>query len=65
MPTADGWTFAQAYRRQPGPHAPIVVMTAAAEAVRHAAEVGAAAFLAKPFELFELLKVVEGLPLGA
>jgi len=34
MPGMDGWTFAETYRAQPGPHAPIVVMTAA----RNAAE---------------------------
>jgi CheY-like chemotaxis protein len=29
MPVMDGWAFAAAYRGLPGPHAPIVVMTAA------------------------------------
>src|SRR5919199_497806 len=29
MPGMDGWAFAVAYRQRPGPHAPIVVITAA------------------------------------
>jgi two-component system chemotaxis response regulator CheY len=58
MPIMDGWAFASAYRRQPEPHAPIVVMTAAADAARRAADVGAEAYLAKPFDLADLLNVV-------
>jgi CheY-like chemotaxis protein len=32
MPVMDGWTFARTYRQQAGPHAPIVVITAATDA---------------------------------
>src|SRR6185436_4929569 len=28
MPGVDGWTFAETYRAGPGPHAPILVLTA-------------------------------------
>jgi CheY-like chemotaxis protein len=58
MPIMDGWAFARAYRDQPGPHAPIVVMTAAADAARRAADIGANGYLAKPFDLEDLLTVV-------
>ena len=37
----DGWQFAQAYHEQPGPHAPIIVVTAAREASERAAQIGA------------------------
>jgi CheY-like chemotaxis protein len=54
----DGWAFIRAYRSQPGPHAPIVVQTAAPDAERTAREVAADAFLGKPFNLVDLLAVV-------
>lgn len=59
MPRMDGWTFARAYRATPGPHAPIIVCTAATDAQQRAAEIQAAGFLAKPFGLDELLATVE------
>ncbi|HEX6818046.1 MAG TPA: response regulator [Ktedonobacterales bacterium] len=58
MPVMDGWTFAASYRQQPPPHAPIVVMTAARDTRARAAEIGADEFLAKPFNLDDLLTVV-------
>jgi two-component system chemotaxis response regulator CheY len=58
MPIMDGWGFMRAYRQQPEPHAPIVVMTAAADAPRRAADVDARAYLSKPFELDEMLDLV-------
>lgn len=58
MPVMDGWEFARAYRRAPGPHAPIVVCTAATDAAQRASDIGAAAYLAKPFTLDELVEVV-------
>jgi CheY-like chemotaxis protein len=59
MPIMDGWAFAEAYRRTSGPHAPIVVVTAAHDAADRAAEIDADAVLAKPFDLDELVAVVE------
>ena len=58
MPVMDGWAFAQAYRKQPGPHAPIVVLTAAQDAASRAAQIQADDYLGKPFELDDLLNIV-------
>jgi two-component system, chemotaxis family, chemotaxis protein CheY len=58
MPVMDGWAFADAYRRRPGPHAPIVIVTAAQDAAARAAQIKADGYLGKPFELEDLLSVV-------
>lgn len=59
MPVMDGWAFARAYREQGGRRAPVVVMTAARDAHAWAAEIGADGALPKPFDLTELVEVVE------
>jgi DNA-binding response OmpR family regulator len=56
----DGWGFARAVRDR-GVRLPIVVMTAAQDARRWAEEIGAQGYLAKPFEMPDLLAVVERL----
>jgi two-component system, chemotaxis family, chemotaxis protein CheY len=61
MPVMDGWGFARAYRTQPGPHAPILVMTAARDAAQRAHEIQADAYLAKPFDLDDLMSLVDRL----
>jgi CheY-like chemotaxis protein len=58
MPVMNGWEFARAYRGLPGPHVPIVVLTAARDAGQRAAEICAEAFLGKPFDLNDLLGIV-------
>jgi len=58
MPGLDGPGFLAAYRAGPGPHAPVVVMTATTEAARRATALGAAGWLGKPFDLAELRAVV-------
>src|SRR5579864_1303219 len=58
MPIMDGWTFARRYRGKAGPHAPIVVITAATDAGVRAAEIQADGYLGKPFDLDELLGLV-------
>lgn len=58
MPIMDGWEFARVYRQRPGPHAPIVVFTAARDAQERAAQIAADGVLPKPFDLTELLTVV-------
>jgi CheY-like chemotaxis protein len=70
MPTMDGWTFAQAYDHLPEPRAPVIVMTAARVAAAWAAEINAAAYLAKPFHLADLYACIDhwanqGCPHGA
>jgi CheY-like chemotaxis protein len=59
MPTMDGWAVAQAYKHLPEPHAPVIVMTAAHDAARRAAEIKASAYLAKPFHLADLYACIE------
>lgn len=59
MPRLDGWGFAAAYQERPGPHAPVVVMTAAADAARRANEIRAQGVLPKPFGLDDLYAAVD------
>lgn len=58
MPVLDGWGFARRFRAA-GKRSPIVVMTAAENASRWAAEIGADGYLAKPFEIDALIAAVE------
>ena len=58
MPVMDGWAFASAYHARPGPHAPIVVVTAARDASASAAQIAADAWIAKPFDLEALASLV-------
>jgi CheY-like chemotaxis protein len=58
MPVMDGWELARRYRAMPGPHAPIVVVTAARDAAQRAAEIDANGYLGKPFDMAELLAMV-------
>jgi two-component system chemotaxis response regulator CheY len=60
MPIVDGWEFARTYAQTPGPHARVIVMTAARDAATIAADIHAAGYLAKPFTLDQLLSVAEG-----
>src|SRR6476646_8084731 len=53
MPVLDGWGVVAALREREI-RLPVVVMTAAQDARRWADEVGAAAHLAKPFEIDDL-----------
>jgi DNA-binding response OmpR family regulator len=58
MPTLDGWGFAAAMQDR-GMRLPVVVVTAAESARVWAQEIGADAYLSKPFQLQDLLRVVE------
>jgi two-component system chemotaxis response regulator CheY len=58
MPVMDGWDFARALR-EAGISAPVVVMTAAADARRWAAEIGAIGVVPKPFGVAELIGAVD------
>ena len=57
MPILDGWGFARVLRER-GIKLPILVMTAAQDARRWAQEIDAAGYLAKPFDLGELVDAV-------
>jgi CheY-like chemotaxis protein len=59
MPEMDGWEFARRYAQLPGPKPPIIVVTAAQDASRRAAEIAAHGYLAKPFGIDDLLQVID------
>jgi CheY-like chemotaxis protein len=58
MPVVDGVEFARRYRRTPAPHAPLVVLSAEPDGAVRAARIGAADYLAKPFDLTALIDAV-------
>lgn len=58
MPVLDGWGFAEQCRARALAY-PIVVMTAAESAKRWAEEIGATGYIAKPFDVNELLQTIE------
>jgi CheY-like chemotaxis protein len=58
MPVMNGWEFAHEFRARHGRACPIVVVTAAENAQLRAAEVEAEAWLAKPFDLDDVLRTV-------
>lgn len=57
MPVMDGWQFAAELRRR-GIEVPIVVMTAASDARRWAEQIAADGYVAKPFDVDELVAAV-------
>jgi CheY-like chemotaxis protein len=59
MPGMNGWEFAREFRARHGHACPIVVVTAAENARERAEEIGADGWLAKPFELDDVLRVAE------
>jgi CheY-like chemotaxis protein len=58
MPRMDGREFAKRLRTGAGSQIPLLVMTAAEQAEKWAREVGADDFVAKPFDIENLLRVV-------
>jgi two-component system, chemotaxis family, chemotaxis protein CheY len=58
MPRMDGPAFARLYSRIPGPHAPIVVLSAALRASPSNVP-GALGQLSKPFEIDDLLGLLD------
>lgn len=59
MPVMNGWEFAREFRARYGRACPIVVVTAAENARLRAEEIGAEDWLAKPFDLDDVLYTVE------
>lgn len=64
MPVMDGWEFAKEFRDKYGRSIPIIVMTAAEDSKLRADEIGADAYLGKPFELPDLYDLVDDTVLG-
>ena len=64
MSGTDGQAFASTYRARAGRHAPIAVVSAVREPALAAAEIGAQGFLEKPFDIGDLLSLVERLAGG-
>ena len=58
MPGMDGWQFMERYRARYEHRAQIIVVTAARDAAQRSATVEADGYLAKPFDLDELVAVV-------
>jgi DNA-binding response OmpR family regulator len=58
MPGMNGWEFAREFRARHGRACPIVVVTAAENARGRAEEIGAEGWLAKPFDLDDVLALV-------
>ena len=54
----NGQEFIRAYRGRPGPHAPVIVLTAASDADEIARDVSADDVLTKPFDLMDLIDTV-------
>ena len=61
MPVMDGLAFVRAYRSLPGHQAQLVIMTAIENAQMYAEQVGADAYLSKPFELDDVLAMTAAL----
>jgi two-component system response regulator MprA len=58
MPRMDGWEFARRLRTEYGHAVPVIVMTASEHAEKQATEIDAEDFVAKPFDVDNLLRIV-------
>ncbi len=58
MPVIDGWSFLDLYRQLPGPHAPVIVITAAAREARNAVSHSVGEVVPKPFSVDKVLALV-------
>jgi CheY-like chemotaxis protein len=58
MPVMNGWEFAREFRSRHGRACPIVVVTSAENAKLRAKEIEAEGWLAKPFDLDDVLRMV-------
>lgn len=64
MPVMNGWEFCDQLRARQVTSVPIVVMTAARDALVRSQEVGAQGYLGKPFNLEQLFETIERLLAG-
>ena len=58
MPVMDGYSFLELYRQLPGPHVPVVIITAAAREQREGAADKADEMILKPFSVDHVLQIV-------
>lgn len=58
MPAMDGWTFARTYQARAPNGAPIIALTAGRASEDSITDLAVAGFLAKPFNLDDLLDLV-------
>ena len=58
MPVVNGWQFASVLGER-GVRIPLLVMTAASDARRHASDIGAVGYIGKPFDVDELVLAVQ------
>ena len=58
MPVMDGWAFLRAYRQTPDPHVPIIALTASRNSPDAQVPPEVDSFLAKPFDLTELIDLI-------
>ena len=61
MPRMDGWAFMDARRDEAAVAAPVAVMSAILGVAGRSTDIGADAYVAKPFELDALLRTVASL----
>src|SRR6266545_464830 len=61
MPVMDGFSFLREYRGRPGPHTPVIALTAAQYDSARQSLTDADAFLTKPFSLDALIEQVRRL----
>jgi len=64
MPVMDGWQFVAELEQRGGRNSPLLILSADRAVQGHAAKLRAEAFLAKPFDLDELLGKVRQLTGG-
>jgi two-component system chemotaxis response regulator CheY len=58
MPVMDGWAFLKAYDDTPQPHAPIIALTASRNSPDTQVPPEVSGFLAKPFDLNDLIALI-------
>jgi CheY-like chemotaxis protein len=62
MPVMDGWSFLEAYRREvAGATTPVALISAVPDVPKLARELGARTWIAKPFDLDDVLAAAEQL----
>ncbi|TAK34526.1 MAG: response regulator [Chloroflexota bacterium] len=59
MPLMDGWEFMARYRQLHNHQSPVIILTAAQDARAWAEQVQADGYLAKPFDIADLLNIVD------